>query len=549
MQPKNLEFGHEARAKILAGAKKLAAAVKTTLGPKGRNVVIEVPSPQKGGPSKYHVTKDGVTTAESILLRDKLENIGAQLLREAAQETRDQAGDGTTTATTIAEALLVEGMRLVSSGYDPMGLKRGIDKAAEFIASELKEMSKPVKHSSEINQVAFISSNSDAVVADMITQAMDKVGNHGIVTLEEAKNNREPKLKFATGFEFDRGWAHQYFITDAERQRVVLEHDQGVFIWLIPAQVATENHFQDMLPVLEACGKSGRPILIIADGCENVVLATLLTNKIRGALNVAAVKSPGFGSTRMEMMGDIAVLTGAHLRDTAGGDDPIVGTTFDELGLAKKVIITKETTTIVCMDGREEPIEKRVNEIRALLSQDQSAWDKDKLEQRIAKLTGGAAVIEIGAESEVQLKELKDRFEDSLMAVKSAIRSGILPGASTGLLRAADKLSKKEIITHDDKDERAGVKVCITAASAPLKAIVANAGASGDVVVSRVLAEKSIELGYDVRTDQVVDMFKAGIIDPTAVSLSALKSAVSVAGTMLTMECAITVDDIEDDND
>lgn len=539
MQSKTLEFGQDARGKMLEGVRQLAKAVKCTLGPRGRNVIIQ----QKGMPPR--ITKDGVSVAQEIFLKDPYEDMGAQALKQVAAQTNDVAGDGTTTATVLAEEIFSAGIKSVVAGHDPMSLKRGIDRASIELTKKLQEQSKEVSDNSEIRQVATISANGDQSIGNIIADAMDKVGKDGIVTLEESSVSRESSLRVTTGFEFDRGYLHAAFCNDMERQRVVLDDP---YVWLINGSVSTGNHMQDMFPILEFCNREDKPLLIIAENIENEALAALVVNKLRGTLKIAAVRAPGFGSSRQEMLKDLAVLTGARLRDPTAGE-PMLGDpdtdplSHDELGTARQVVITKESTVVVGMDGCEEAIEKRVKEIRAVLNDETSAWDRERIEKRLAKLLGGVAVIEVGAASEVEMKERKDRFEDALAATRAAVQEGIIPGGGVALARAAKALKDFKI---DNPEEQLGVSLMLNAATAPLRQIVSNAGESGDVILNKVQEAKP-GWGFDAAALDMADMFKVGIVDPTKVSRVALENAVSVSSVLLTTECAIAFDDEDSD--
>lgn len=531
---RDLQFGQDARTRLMSGVRKLAKAVKATLGPRGRNVVIA-----KRGQTPT-ITKDGVSVAREISLKDPFEDLGAQLIKQAASKTVDSCGDGTTTSTVLAEAILNEGTRLIASDHDPMSLKRGIDKASAKLVEQLKKQSRDVSKTEEIRQVAVISANGDEQIGSVISEAMGKVGKSGVVNLEESKNGRETTLRVTTGFEVDRGWLSQHFVTDYDKQRVVFENPK---VWLINGAVSSTNHMNDMTPVLEHCHRNDIPLLVVAESIDGEPLATLIVNKLKGALKVVAIKAPGYGDTRKELLSDIAVLTGAKLRDPSAGDDMLMGCTHEELGTARRVVVGKETTVIVGADGQETAIEQRAKEIRAVMEQDPTAWDKERTEKRLAKLVGGVAVIEVGAPSEIELKERRDRFEDALAATKAAVLEGIVPGGGVALVRAADAMRG---FTTGNTEEDAGVKLLLSAVTAPLKQIAENAGQNGEVVLNKVLTEKKITMGYDAATHQTRDMFEAGIIDPTKVVRIALENAVSVASTMLTMECAMAFDPDED---
>lgn len=531
MDSKDLYFGQDARDRMMSGVQQLARAVKSTLGPRGRNVIMQQ---AHGDP---HISKDGVTVAKEVVLKDPFENMGAQVLKQAAAQTADVAGDGTTTATVLAESILVEGMKRVVANQDPMSLKRGIDKAAVALTDALKKQSREVDGTKEIKQIATISANGDTEIGDIIANAMEEVGKEGVITLEEGKGRRDSSLRITTGFEFDRGYLHPAFCNDVERQKVVLEDPA---IWLVNGQVSTAAHMQDMMPVLEHCNRNGVPLLLVAENVEAEVLATLVVNKMRGTLDVAAVKAPGFGATRQDMLADLAALTGATLRDPAAGDDLLHDSSVEELGKAKQVVISKESTVVVGADGQEEAVEGRVRQIRALLEDELSDWDRERIEKRLAKLVGGVAVIEVGAATEVEMKEKKDRFEDALAATKAAVQEGVVPGGGVALVRAAEAIKD---FTTGNVEEDSGAALVLQAATAPLRQIAENAGNNGEVVLNWVREAKKLSMGYNAATQQIEDMFEAGVIDPTKVVRTAVENAVSVSSTLLTTETAIALNE------
>ncbi len=520
MSAKMIKFDQEGRNAILAGVNTLSDAVKVTLGPKGRNVVIEK---SFGSPV---ITKDGVTVAKEIELEDKFENMGAQLVKEVASKTSDVAGDGTTTATVLAQAIYSQGAKLVAAGNNPMDIKRGIDQAVETIVAELKKISKPIQDHKEIAQVGTISANNDKTIGDIIAQAMEKVGKEGVITVEEAKS-METTLETVEGMQFDRGYLSPYFVTDPERMEASLEnctiliHDKKI------------SNMKDLLPVLEQTAKSGRPLLIIAEDIEGEALATLVVNKLRGVLNVCAVKAPGFGDRRKAMLEDIAILTGGKVISEELGFK-LENTTMDMLGSAKKITIDKDNTTIIDGSGDEADIQGRVKQIRAQIEETSSDYDREKLQERLAKLVGGVAVIKVGAATETEMKEKKARVEDALHATRAAVEEGIVPGGGVAYLRALVALDSLKL-SHD---QQFGVNVIKRALEEPIRQISANAGVEGSIVVDRVKAGTEA-FGYDASEDQYGDMVKLGIIDPTKVSRSALQNAASVAGLMLTTEAMI----------
>ncbi|MBK8478878.1 MAG: chaperonin GroEL [Opitutaceae bacterium] len=528
MAKKQLLFDEPARRKILAGVKILAQAVKVTLGPKGRNVIID----KKFGSPK--ITKDGVTVAKEIELRDPFENMGAQMVREVAQKTADIAGDGTTTATVLAESIYREGLKSVTSGANPIFLKRGIDKAVEAAVIELKAISKKVTGREEIRQVAAVSANWDFDIADKIAEAMDKVGKDGTITVEEAKSI-ETTLDVVEGMQFDKGFISPYFATNAESQEAVLEDP---YILLFEKKITSLN---DMLPVLQEAAKSGKPLLIIAEDIEGEALATLVVNKIRGTLNVCAVKAPGFGDRRKAIMEDLAVLTGGKFITEDLGIK-LESTKLVDLGRAKRVTIDKENTTIIEGAGKAADIQGRVKLIRRQIDETTSDYDREKLQERLAKLAGGVAVINVGAATESEMKEKKDRVDDALHATRAAVEEGIVAGGGVALLRTISAIEKS--IEKLDGDEKLGARIVRRAVEEPLRQLCANAGVEGSTVVQEVLRRKGAE-GYNVATGEYQDLVGAGVLDPTKVVRSALQNAGSVAGLLLTTECLIT-DEPED---
>ena len=525
---KDIQFNTEARAALKNGVDALANAVKVTLGPKGRNVVIEK---KFGAPG---VTKDGVSVAKEIELKDSIENMGAQMVKEVASKTNDVAGDGTTTATVLAQALISEGMRNVTSGANPMDLKRGMDKASAAIVEGLKAISQEVgSDNSRIEQVATISSNNDNAIGSLIAQAMKTVGNEGVITVEEAKG-MDTTVTTVEGMQFDRGYLSPYFVTNPEKMEADLENP---YILIYDKKV---SNMKDLLPVLEQTAQSGRPLLIIAEDVDGEALATLVVNKIRGSLKIAAVKAPGFGDRRKAMLQDIAILTGGQVISEETGMK-LENTTIADLGTAEKVTIDKDNTTIVNGSGDKNAIESRVGQIKAQIESTTSDYDREKLQERLAKLAGGVAVLYVGAATEVEMKEKKDRVDDALHATRAAVEEGIVPGGGTAYIRAASKLNTLE---GENADETIGIKIVLKAIEAPLRQIVANAGGEGAVVVNAV-REGSDDYGYNARTEEFVNMYEAGVIDPTKVSRVALENAISISGMMLTTECVIA--DIEEE--
>ena len=522
MAAKQVMFSTDAREKMLRGVNVLANAVKVTLGPKGRNVVIQK---SFGAPRS---TKDGVSVAKEIELEDAFENMGAQMIREVASKTNDKAGDGTTTATVLAQSIVQEGLKAVAAGMNPMDLKRGIDKAVTAVLADIKASSRKVSANSEIAQVGTISANGDSEVGDMIAKAMEKVGNEGVITVEEAKT-AETELDVVEGMQFDRGYLSPYFITNADKMEVQLEEP------LIMLHEKKLSSLQSMLPILEAVVQSGRPLLIIAEDIEGEALATLVVNKLRGGLRVAAVKAPGFGDRRKSMLEDIAVLTGGTVISEDLGIK-LENVTIDMLGKAKKVTITKDDTTIVDGVGEKDAIEARIGQIKAQIESTTSDYDKEKLQERLAKLAGGVAVIRVGGSTEVEVKEKKDRVDDALNATRAAVEEGIVPGGGIALLKATKAL---EGLKGDNADQTAGIAIIRRAIQAPIRQIVENAGVEGSIVVGKVLENASATFGFNAQTEEYVDMIQAGVIDPAKVVRTALQDAASVAGILITTEAAV----------
>ena len=522
MAAKDVYFSSDARDRMLRGVNTLANAVKVTLGPKGRNVVIEK---SFGAPRS---TKDGVSVAKEIELADRFENLGAQLIREVASKTNDKAGDGTTTATVLAQAIVTEGLKSVAAGMNPMDLKRGIDKAVAKVIEEIKSNAKKVSANSEIAQVGTISANGDTEVGEMIAKAMDKVGNEGVITVEEAKT-AETELDVVEGMQFDRGYLSPYFITNADKMEADLEEP---LILLYEKKLST---LQPLLPVLEAVVQSGRPLLIIAEDVEGEALATLVVNKLRGGLRVAAVKAPGFGDRRKAMLEDIAILTGGQLISEDLGIK-LENVSLDMLGRAKKVTITKDDTTIVDGSGEKEGIEGRISQIKRQIEDTTSDYDKEKLQERLAKLAGGVAVIRVGGATEVEVKEKKDRVDDALNATRAAVEEGIVPGGGVALLKASKVLDG---LKGDNADQDAGVAIVRRALQAPIRQISENAGVEGSIVVGKILESTSPTFGFNAQTEQYVDLVQDGVIDPAKVVRTALQDAASVSGLLITTEAAI----------
>ena len=525
---KDIKFDIEARDGLKRGVDALANAVKVTLGPKGRNVII---SKSFGAPT---VTKDGVSVAKEIELKDELEDMGAQMVKEVASKTNDLAGDGTTTATVLAQAIVKEGLKNVAAGANPMDLKRGIDKAVDAIVKDLEKQTKSVGDSSEkIKQVASISSNNDETIGELISQAFGKVGKEGVITVEEAKGT-DTYVDVVEGMQFDRGYLSPYFVTDSEKMITDLENP---FILLFDKKIST---MKDLLPILEPVAQTGKPLLIIAEDVDGEALATLVVNKLRGALKIAAVKAPGFGDRRKAMLEDIAILTnGTVIAEERGFT--LENATIEMLGTAEKVSIDKDNTTIVNGSGEAETIQARVNQIKAQIESTTSDYDREKLQERLAKLAGGVAVLYVGAASEVEMKEKKDRVDDALHATRAAVEEGIVAGGGVALVRAKNVLTD---VATENADEATGIQIVIRAVESPLRTIVENAGGEGSVVVAKVLEGKG-DFGYDAKSEEYVDMLTAGIIDPKKVTRIALENAASVAGMILTTECALV--DIKED--
>ncbi|AKO31390.1 molecular chaperone GroEL [[Haemophilus] ducreyi] len=523
MAIKDVKFGNDARVKMLKGVNILADAVKVTLGPKGRNVVLDK---AYGAPT---ITKDGVSVAREIELEDKFENMGAQMVKEVASKANDVAGDGTTTATVLAQSIVSEGLRAVAAGMNPMDLKRGIDKAVAAVVEELKAISKPCETSKEIEQVGTISANSDETVGKLIAQAMEKVGKEGVITVEDG-TGLDDALDVVEGMQFDRGYLSPYFINKPEAGTVELDNP---YIILVDKKI---SNIREILPVLEAVAKAGKPLLIIAEDVEGEALATLVVNTMRGIVKVAAVKAPGFGDRRKAMLQDIAILTaGTVISEEIGME--LEKATLEELGQAKRVVITKDNTTIIDGIGDEAQIKARVVQIRQQIEDSTSDYDKEKLQERVAKLAGGVAVIKVGAATEVAMKEKKDRVDDALHATRAAVEEGIVPGGGVALVRAANKVSAT--LTGDNEEQNVGIKLALRAMEAPLRQIVENSGEDASVV-ARDVKDGSGNFGYNATTEEYGDMLEMGILDPTKVTRSALQFAASIAGLMITTECMIT---------
>jgi len=519
---KELHFGVEARARLRRGVDALADAVKATLGPKGRNVVIDK---KFGSPT---VTKDGVTVAKEVELPDPVENMGAQMVKEVATKTSDVAGDGTTTATVLAQAIYREGLKSVTSGINPMAIKRGIDKAVEVVVGELKKLSVPTAGKKEIKQVATISANGDEAIGDKVSDAMEKVGKDGVITVEEAKG-LETELETVDGMQFDRGYLSPYFVTDPEKMEAVLEDG---YILIHDKKVSA---MKDLLPVLEKVAQTGKPMLLIAEDIEGEALATLVVNKLRGTLKVCGVKAPGFGDRRKAMLQDIAVLAGGQVISDEVGFK-LENTVLNDLGRAKRIIIDKDNTTIVDGAGKQDAIQGRIKEIKAAIDKTTSDYDREKLQERLAKLAGGVAIINVGAATETEMKEKKARVEDALHATRAAVEEGIVPGGGVALLRAIPALSKMRV---GDPDEQVGVDIVRRALEEPMRIIASNAGAEGSIVVEKVKTQKEKNFGFNAQTGEYEDLVAAGVIDPTKVTRTALQNAASVAGLLLTTECVV----------
>ncbi|MDG6363956.1 chaperonin GroEL [Glaesserella parasuis] len=523
MAAKDVKFGNDARVKMLKGVNILADAVKVTLGPKGRNVVLDKAF---GAPT---ITKDGVSVAREIELEDKFENMGAQMVKEVASKANDAAGDGTTTATVLAQAIVNEGLKAVAAGMNPMDLKRGIDKAVAAVVEELKSLSKPCETSKEIEQVGTISANSDSTVGKLIAQAMEKVGKEGVITVEDG-TGLEDALDVVEGMQFDRGYLSPYFINKPEAGTVELENP---YILLVDKKI---SNIREILPVLEAVAKAGKPLLIIAEDIEGEALATLVVNTMRGIVKVAAVKAPGFGDRRKAMLQDIAILTaGTVISEEIGME--LEKATIEELGQAKRVVISKDNTTIIDGVGDEVQIKARVAQIRQQIEDSTSDYDKEKLQERVAKLAGGVAVIKVGAATEVEMKEKKDRVDDALHATRAAVEEGIIAGGGVALVRAASKVA--DVVKGDNEEQNVGIRLALRAMEAPLRQIVTNAGEEASVV-ARNVKDGNGNYGYNAATEQYGDMLEMGILDPTKVTRSALQFAASIAGLMITTECMVT---------
>ena len=529
MAAKTVRFSTDARDRMMRGVDTLANAVKVTLGPKGRNVIIDK---SFGAP---RTTKDGVTVAKEIELEDKFENIGAQMVREVAQKTNDMAGDGTTTATVLAHAILREGMKSVAAGMNPMDLKRGIEKAVIQVVEDIRKKAKKVKDAAEIAQVGTVAANGDKSIGEMIAKAMQKVGNEGVITVEEAKS-LESELEVVEGMQFDRGYLSPYFITNADKMTVELEEP---YVLIHEKKLA---NLQALLPVLEAVVQTGKPLLIIAEEVEGEALATLVVNKLRGGLKVAAVKAPGFGDRRKAMLEDIGVLTqGQVISEDLG--IKLEAVTLDMLGRAKRVSITKDHTTVIDGAGKKKEIEARVNQIKAQIGETTSDYDREKLQERLAKLAGGVAVIKIGGATEVEVKERKDRVDDALNATRAAVEEGIVPGGGVMLLKASKAITAK----GDNEDQEAGINIVRRALQAPIRQIAENAGVEGSIVAGKVMEERSVSFGYDAQADEYGDMLEKGIIDPAKVVRIALQDAASVAALMITTEAGVAEAPKKDD--
>jgi len=522
MAAKEVRFAVDARDRMLRGVEILADAVKVTLGPKGRNVVLDK---SFGAP---RITKDGVTVAKEIELEDKFENMGAQMVREVAQKTNDLAGDGTTTATVLAAAIVKEGAKSVAAGMNPMDLRRGIDIAVDAVVKDIQKRAKPVGSSAEVAQVGTISSNGDATIGSMIAKAMQKVGNEGVITVEEAKA-MDTEVEIVEGMQFDRGYISPYFITNAEKMIAELE---DAYILLHEKKL---SGLQAMLPLLEAVVQTGKPLLILSEDVEGEAIATLVVNKLRGGLKVAAVKAPGFGDRRKAMLEDIAILTGGQLISEDLGIK-LENVTTAMLGRAKKIVIEKEKTTIVHGAGKKADIEARVNQLKAQIEETTSDYDKEKLQERLAKLAGGVAVIKVGGASEIEVKEKKDRVEDALNATRAAVEEGIVPGGGVALLRAKKAVGR---IHNENPDVQAGINIVLKALEAPIRQIAENAGVEGSIVVGKIMDHKSETYGFDAQEEKYVDMVEAGIVDPAKVVRTALQDAGSVAGLLVTTEAMV----------
>lgn len=523
MAAKTVSFQREAREKVLEGVNIAADAVKVTLGPKGRNVLIQK---SFGSPRS---TKDGVTVAKEIDLKDAQKNLGAQLIREVASKQNDHSGDGTTTATVLAQSIVNQGNKVITAGANPMDVKRGIDKAVAAVVEELKKNAKPIKSNTEIAQIGTISANGEKEIGDFIAQAMEKVGKEGVITVEENKS-LDTELEVVEGMQFDRGYLSPYFITDADKMQVVLE---SPYILLFEKKL---SNLQSMLPMLEAVVQTGKPLLIIAEDVEGEALATLVVNKLRGGLKIAAVKAPGFGDRRKAMLEDIALLTAGQMVSEDLGIK-LENVTLDMLGRAKKVVITKDNTTIVDGSGEKKDIEARCNQIRAQIEETSSDYDKEKLQERLAKLAGGVAVLRVGGATEVEVKERKDRVDDAMHATRAAVEEGVVAGGGSALLFASQVLTK---LKGDNDDQQFGIEIIRKACQAPVRQIAENAGKEGSIIVGKLSEKPDVVQGYDAQNDNYCDMVKEGIIDPVKVVRTALQDAASVAGLLLTTEATIT---------
>ena len=526
---KEIHFNTESRENLRKGVDILANAVKVTLGPKGRNVILDK---KFGAPT---VTKDGVSVAKEIDLKDPVENMGAQLVKEVASKTADDAGDGTTTATVLAQAIFNTGIKNVAAGANPMDLKRGIDKAVQVVVKNLQSQSKDIKDSSEIQQVATVSANNDHEIGKMIADAMDKVGKDGVITVEEAKGT-ETEVKTVEGMQFDRGYLSPYFVTNSDKMEAELENP---YILIYDKKISA---MKELLPVLEAVSQTGKPLLIIAEDIEGEALATIVVNKIRGALKVAAVKAPGFGDRRKAMLEDIAILTGGTVISEERGYK-LESATIDYLGTAEKVNIDKDNTTVVSGAGKKNDIVARVNQLKKQIESTTSEYDKEKLQERLAKLSGGVAILYVGAATEVEMKEKKDRVDDALHATRAAVQEGIVAGGGTAFLRSVSSLDKLNL---DNDDQNTGILIVKTALESPIRTIVENSGGEGSVIIQKIKEGKG-DYGYNAAVDKFESMFKAGIIDPTKVSRLALENAASIAGLLITTECVV-VDEPETDS-
>ena len=525
---KTILFGSEAREKLKKGVDTMANAVKLTLGPEGRNVILDK---KFGAPS---ITKDGISVAKEIDLKDPIENIGAQLVKEVASKTADSAGDGTTTATLLAQSIFTNGIKNVAAGANPMDLKRGIDKAITAVVEQLKKNSKPISGSKEIEQVATISANNDSMIGKMIADAMDKVGKDGVITVEEAKGTAT-EVKVVEGMEFDRGYLSPYFVTNTEKMETELDNP---YILIYDKKISS---MKELLPLLESVSQTGKPLLIIAEDVDGEALATLVVNKIRGSLRVAAVKAPGFGDRRKAMLEDIAVLTGGTMISEERGYK-LENATLEYLGTAEKVNIDKENTIIVNGSGKQEEIQARINQLKVQIENTTSDYDKEKLQERLAKLSGGVAILYIGAATEVEMKEKKDRVDDALHATRAAVQEGIVPGGGVALIRTLDALVGLKV---DNEDQTTGVAIIAAALEAPLRTIISNAGGEGSIVLQRVKEGKE-DFGYNARTGEYEHLYEAGVIDPTKVTRLALENAASIASLLLTTECVVAEDPEEE---